>query len=431
MSRTLEELREAVLGPDKAREKASPQQRPRLAPYSARELQHRAFDPLTWFIQDLIGPGLWLLAGPPKVGKSWLLLGLLLAITQGGLALGSIRVQRRGALYLALEDNARRIRSRLAHLVVDDTDVWPEDLHVLHEAPRLDEGLVDALDEFLDDHDDVDVVVIDTLARIRPARNKVDDAYTGDSRVMEALQAVAMRHDVAIIVVHHVRKAAGVDVFETVSGTFGLTGPVDGLLVLQRVRGEADAKLHITGRDVEERELALNFESRSGTWKLLGDAKRYAHSAERRAILDALERQPGLRPKQIAEAVGLSHESVRHLVLRLRDEALVTSDAGGHYSLVHSLHSTPGEPSSTAQGAVNGGGVSHSQHHSPSNSFLHTVNGVNERDKATAAQLYTLHKHGKVGDTDLSAELDVLFAKKRATKAEKARILEIAAQVLP
>lgn len=381
MSRTLGELREAVLGHEKARERNLPQQPPRLAPYSARELQHRVFEALRWIIQDLISPGLWLLAGPPKVGKSWLLLGLLLSITKGGLALGAIRVQQRGALYLALEDNARRIRSRLAHLIVDDTDVWPDNFYVLHAAPRLDDGLTDALHAFLDEHPDVEIVVIDTLARIRPERNRVDDAYTGDSRVMEALQTVAMKHEVAIIVVHHVRKAPGTDVFETVSGTFGLTGPVDGLLVLQRVRGEADAKLHITGRDVEERELALRFQSHSGAWQLLGDARRYAHSSERRAIMDALEQRPGLRPKQIAEATGLNHDSVRHLVLRMRDEALVASDEGGRYSLVHSVHSTLETASSTALDAVNGSPGSRSLVHSPSNSFQHTVNGVNERDR--------------------------------------------------
>jgi len=139
VSRTLEELRGSVLGPAGGREEAlSKQQKgpPKLTPYSARELQHRTFEPLRWFVQDLIGPGLWLLAGPPKVGKSWLILGLLLSIAQAGLALGTIRVQRRGVLYLALEDNARRIRSRLAHLVVDDTEVWPEDFHILHAAPR-------------------------------------------------------------------------------------------------------------------------------------------------------------------------------------------------------------------------------------------------------------------------------------------------------
>jgi hypothetical protein len=359
--------------------RSSPHTRP--ASCSTARSSRSAGSSRTSSVQDLIGPGLWLLAGPPKVGKSWLILGLLLSIAQAGLALGTIRVQRRGVLYLALEDNARRIRSRLAHLVVDDTEVWPEDFHILHAAPRLDEGLADALHTFFDKHPDVEVVVIDTLARIRPERSRVDDAYTGDSRVMEALQAVAMKHEVAIIVVHHVRKAAGVDVFETISGTFGLTGPVDGLLVLQRVRGEADAKLHITGRDVEERELALSFESRSGAWKLLGDARRYAHSSERRAIMDVLEQRPGLRPKQIAEAASLNHDSVRHLVLRMRDEALVQSDETGRYSLVHSVHSTLDSASSTAPDAVNGSPLARSLVHSPSNSFLHTVNGVNERDR--------------------------------------------------
>jgi len=350
MSRTLEELRHAVLGTEPARQRGSAtptsKWQPILTPYNTHDLQHKHFEPLVYIVDSLITIGLLLLAGPPKVGKSYLILGLLFAIAKGGMALGSIRVQKADVLYLALEDNERRVRFRLSHLT-EDGETWPDNFHVVHSAPKLDEGLIEALEAWLDAHPRCRIAVLDTLARVRPERNRAEDAYTADSRLMEGLQEVAIRREIAIIVVHHVRKAPGLDVFETVSGTYGLTGPADTVMILQRVRGEADATLHVTGRDVEEREVALSFEAHAGTWKILGDARIYAQSTERRTILETVDAKPGLKPKQIADATGLKYGSVKHLMLRLRDEAKVSSDDAGRYYPVHPVHQTLGMPSST------------------------------------------------------------------------------------
>ena len=217
-------------------------------------------------------------------------------------------------------------------------------------------------------------MAIDTLARMRGKRDRVDDLYTSDSRVTEALQSLALKRDIAVVLVHHVRKAPGADVFETISGSYGLTAPADGILVLQRQRGEADATLHTTGRDVEERELALSFHPSTSTWKLLGDARHYAQSAERRAILEAVAATPGLTPKEIAEFANLNHGSVKHLCTKLRDEARLTSDGRKRYS-VHPDHPSKEDASQTTSRAVNGASEQSSPvHHGPVNA----VNGVND-----------------------------------------------------
>lgn len=377
--------------PDKGKK-----QHPKLESFTAHELQRMELPPLRWVIDDLIVVGLWILAGPPKVGKSYLVMDLLLALATGGLALGKIRVKPATVCYLALEDNPRRLRFRLCHLALDESS-WPDTFHLINTAPRLDAGLLPALEAWLDEHHACRIVVIDTLARVRGKRNREDDSYTADSSVMEGLQEMAMRRDLAVMILHHVRKAPGTDIFETVSGTYGLTGPADGLMILQRTRGEADAVLHITGRDVEERELALSFDGRAGSWKLLGDAQHYAQSTERRALVETVTANPGRTPKEIAELAGVKRDSCRHLLIRLRDEGTLRSDDKGRYHPVHSVHSTRELVSSTATVPVNGSEVSRSQVHRPNP----PVNAVNGRDRDTITRLFTAFKRGQVKDERL------------------------------
>src|SRR5690606_36909126 len=248
----------------------------------------------------------------------------------------------------------RRLRSRLSYMDLGlGDDVWPATFYFVNEAPTVEGGLVKTLAEWLDEHPEVRIVAIDTLARVRGARDRGDDLYTSDSRIMAHLQHLALERDICILVVHHTRKLAGEDPFDTISGSYGITGPVDGMLVLQRVRGEAAATLHITGRDVEEKKLAMRFEDESGSLKVLGDARLFALSSERRAILEALTAAPGLTPKEIAEAAKLKHGSVKHLLIRMRDEALLRSDDKGRYYLVHPVHRKAETPSSTDQSTVN------------------------------------------------------------------------------
>ena len=343
---------------------------PRMATYTASELRAMELPEVAWIVDQIVSVGLWVLAGPPKVGKSFFVLDLLRALSVGGNALGSIPVTKMPVLYLALEDNKRRMRTRLRHLNLEDAD-WSDTFHFAHEAPRLDGGLLREIEGFLESNPNCRMVAIDTLARVRGRASRTDDRYMLDYRVTEMLQELALRRDIAILLVHHVRKAPGADIFETISGSYGLTGPADGILVLQRARGEATATLHITGRDVEERELALSFLPSTSTWKLMGDAEIYAQSSERRTILDLLSARPGLMPKQIADATGLPHGSVKHLCTRLRDAGKVTSDELGRYYCVHSVHPIREEATQTVERGVNGRDLPRSPVH------LAQVNGVN------------------------------------------------------
>ena len=84
---------------------------------------------------------------------------------------------------------------------------------------------------------------------------------------------VAAEHGVAIVLVHHLREMESSDPLEMIHGSAGLTGGVDGALVLKRQRGEADAYLHVDGRDIERpAELAMKFDTEAATWEIVGDA---------------------------------------------------------------------------------------------------------------------------------------------------------------
>ena len=216
------------------------------------------------------------------MGKSWLAYGLRIAVATGGVALGTRPVEKGEALYLALEDNERRLQRRLKILLAGDS--VPEGLHLATEWPGWDAGGVEALDAWLRNHPDARLAAIDTLKRVRPRASGNRSMYDVDYEALAPLVPVAARHNVAILVVHHNNQMVNPeDTFDAISGSTGLTGAVDGMLVMKRERGSADAILYVDGRDIEESEaLALAWDPALASWSLKGDAEEYRMSPERR-----------------------------------------------------------------------------------------------------------------------------------------------------
>jgi len=144
---------------------------------------------------------------------------------------------------------------------------------------------------------------------------------------------VADKYEACILLVHHIRKAFSDDPLDMVSGSNGLNGAADGTLLLTRTRGEADACLFITGRDVEEQSLALRFDRDAGQWTLIGDAAEVAQSKERREILDAVPMEPVTRKtKDIVSLTGKKNAAVSRLLEKLEREGLVFSPTYGEWS---------------------------------------------------------------------------------------------------
>ena len=137
------------------------------SPFSLQELLAKDLPPLRWAIPDILPEGLTMLAGKPKQGKSWLALSVALAIAAGGYALGKQPVTRGQVLYLALEDNERRLQSRARQLLASMNSV-PSGIEFELCWPRLNMGGLRFLEEFLEVHPEVGLVVIDTWAKVSP-----------------------------------------------------------------------------------------------------------------------------------------------------------------------------------------------------------------------------------------------------------------------
>jgi hypothetical protein len=201
--------------------------------------------------------------------------------------------------------------------------------------PILIEGGCDLLDEWLTEHPACRLAVVDVFAKVRGVTNGNVNRYEADYAAMSELKTVADKHAVAVLVVHHTRKLTGGDWIDEVSGTHGLAGAADAVLVLARSRGSADAVLKITGRDVEEAEHAMRFDASLGLWALLdGPADEHTLGETRRAIAAYLRQHEPTKPKALAAALKLDHALVRQTCKRMaEDEQVGTDGKGAYYSL--------------------------------------------------------------------------------------------------
>jgi hypothetical protein len=289
------------------------------------------FEPTRWVVPDVLPEGLSLLVGKPKKGKSWMALGMCEAIAVGGVALGTKRVEEGDTLYLALEDNEKRLQKRLKK-VLDGRNA-PERMHLHTEWPRLDEGGAEQLDEWLTEQPDARLVVIDTLAKIRqPARGA--NVYAEDYAALEQLLPLAAEHGVAIVVVHHLRKMAAADPMDEISSSTGLTAGVDGFLILRRTPGSKGPTLYLDGRDIEEpTEYALHWNLNTATWTIEGEAEEVHLSKERGDILLTLNRSPEpMTPKETADALGAKYNNTKKLMFTMLGDGQLLKDGKGRYS---------------------------------------------------------------------------------------------------
>jgi hypothetical protein len=293
-------------------------------------------------VPGIVAEGLNLLAGAPKLGKSWFALNVASAVAYGGIALDAVSVERGEVLYLALEDPPRRLQSRLRLVLGDEPP--PAGLFFETAWRPLLEGGDEMLDSWLGEHPACRLVVVDVFAKVRGVSNGNVNRYEADYAAMGLLKTIADRHACATVVVHHTRKAASEDFVDEVSGTHGLAGAADAILVLNRSRGSADATVKITGRDVEEAEHALRFDPEHGSWALLdGPADEYTVGETRRQILAYLREHGPAAPKQIADALGLDYELVKKTLQRMARDEQIGAANGTYYTLspVSLLSPTP------------------------------------------------------------------------------------------
>lgn len=310
------------------------------------------FPPLRYHVPGIVAEGVTVLAGAPKVGKSWLTLDLLLAAAAGGLALGAVQISEQGdVLYVALEDGDRRMQSRCRVLLRNEwrpDDPIPERFEYL--TVITPGQLTATIAEWLERHP-LGFVVVDTLGRVLPPADYGETSYMRDYRVMSDLKEVADAFPgAALLINHHDRKAVSADFVEQVSGTNGIAGGADTVLVLTRPRDEPDGLLQVTGRDVTEASYALTFER--GLWELdgadLGQAA--AAARERRAAAGLSDRSQevvafvashpkGAGVSEVAAALEIDDHAARTYLSRLASSGRIRRLSRGVYVPVASVAS--------------------------------------------------------------------------------------------
>lgn len=253
---------------------------------TAADLQKKDIPPIRFIVDKLLTVGLNILASPPKYGKSWMVLALCLAVAAGGRFLGYTTNQC-GCLYLALEDSQRRLKSRMNKLLAEK--VAPAGFHFATMAHSMDDGLFDELEGFIKSHPDTGLIVIDTLQCVRGASHGKEGAYAADYREVGALKAFADKHNVAALLVHHLRKMRDDgDPFNMISGTNGIMGAADTTMVLvKEKRGNDNATFSAIGRDIESIDIVLRFNKDTCYWENLGDADWFTEQQNRLAYQDS------------------------------------------------------------------------------------------------------------------------------------------------
>ena len=231
---------------------------------SMNELYETVYPSRPPLIDGLLYPGTYLFVGAPKLGKSFFMAQLAYHVSTG-LSLWNFTVKQGTVLYLALEDDYKRLQERLFRMFGVDS---AENLYFSISAKQLGNGLEEQLQRFTQEHAGTNLIIIDTLQKIREIGGD-SYSYANDYEIITRLKQFANDSGVCLLLVHHTRKQQANDRFDMISGTNGLLGAADGAFLLQKEkRTSNDATLDISGRDQQDQRLYLKRNPETLAWIL-------------------------------------------------------------------------------------------------------------------------------------------------------------------
>lgn len=228
------------------------------------ELMDQVFQGKPAVVENLIYSGAYILAGAPKIGKSFLVAQIAHHVSTGQ-DLWGYKVHQGTVLYLALEDDESRLQCRMFRMFgVEGTN----SLHFATSAKMIGNGLDEQLEKFVREHGDTKLIIVDTLQKVRETA-KDHYSYSSDYEIIGKMKQFADRYGVCVLIVHHTRKQPSGDGFEMISGTTGLLGCADGALLMQKEkRTDSKATLEVVGRDQPDQRLHLIKDQESLVWSL-------------------------------------------------------------------------------------------------------------------------------------------------------------------
>jgi hypothetical protein len=309
--------------------------------FNGADLLEMDLPEVRWAVPGLLPQGLAILAGGPKLGKSWLIYSICLGMGAGCRVLGHFQTPQARSLYLALEDGKRRLQDRLKSLLRNEPAVKAGLANVDFQInwPRFDdEGGLEKLEAYVEESvpKGLKLVVIDTLAKVGPkAKSKGLNAYENDSIIMTRIKSLADKHGICILIVTHMTKLrTSKDPFDSITGSMGQFGTADTAMLLTRKRGAPTAILQTTGRDIEGHSYDLAWSNPGWSCTGFANEDEVDLSPERLAILQVFkDHSEPISSGMVARETGKTVSNTSKLIKKLVEEGFLFPCGYGLYSV--------------------------------------------------------------------------------------------------
>ena len=231
------------------------------------ELFTKEIEQTPFIVDEILPRGLTIFGGLGKVGKSWFSFWLAMQVAKGE-PIWNFKTNAGTTLYLAFEDSEERLQNRL-FMLSEEIENAPANAHLCIEISKMGGELESRIRNFISDYPDTNLIIIDTLQKVR---GNTESNYISDYDDISILKNLADEFKIAIVLVHHLRKQKDTDIFNQITGSTGLQGAADTMMVLaQDTRGDDYATLHLVGRDIAKREIELQ-RGEDNIWILLSDS---------------------------------------------------------------------------------------------------------------------------------------------------------------
>ena len=267
--------------------------------------------PMKWAVAGILPEGFICLAGRPKAMKSWTALKLVYCV-QNGLNFLDHQTVQGDAIYFGLEDSKRRIKDRVAQMGFDK--LKQPQIVLGGDVPYLSFGYEECLENWIKSKENPRLVVIDTLARIKPRQSKSGTAYDQDNLLMNGIQKLAVQNNLTVLFITHLSKSSQEYSFDKIQGSVGVQGMTDAMWMLDRGDGvNSKASLKGRGRDILDFEYALNWDGDSMSYLYEGNLDIINQNENRREITKAMEdlskELDQVRPSDVAKFYGVPSNS--------------------------------------------------------------------------------------------------------------------------
>ena len=300
------------------------------------DLDKEELKPIQWVVEDLIAPGLNLIAGKSKIGKSFLAFDLSYQVQIGGTWLGH-KCSKGKVLHYSLEDLKRRTKNRWQTMGIKPLETNYQFRDRQPKIPLLTLGLEEEIEDWIKNTPDAKLVIIDPYQKVKFPKNKLN-AYENDNYNLQNLQTLATKYEIAIVLVHHLKKQKADDVFDEITGSAGIQSNSDSMIVISSDRKKTkNPILQCLPKDAEQQEFEIALNPKC-IWENLGKPGMAALTKIQNAITKAMKDKLERTSKEIIIKVQVENDKenwtdkhIQKEVTRLVEQCWLTKTKRGHY----------------------------------------------------------------------------------------------------